>query len=311
MANPYASQARRNTTGYSPVAPKRPAAFKPTPYPELPAANTGVAGPGPNPGADYTGPPSAPSSAAPMAIFDYTTDPILQQIQQLAIQSRADAETNALAAKKQLAIQYGDTALADQIGDTNTRQAAEQNPYSVYGTLSKNQGRDTAGLDENLNKNNLYYSGARIVQQHDLADQYGQQRALAAGAEQTALGGIEQNRLSAYLAAHQNELQAHSDAYNRALQWALTNQPSTGPGVAGVDYGNPLGTGAGGDYSPVAAGFQPPADGPDAGYIPAGTAGTILGQPVLVAPGGGVYRSGGGTVSYTSGKGRYGGKPLY
>lgn len=176
------------------------------------------------PAAQPAAPAPATSSGAPL--YDYTTDPILQQVQAASAQSVADAQAAALSQQKQLAIQYGDAALANSLGDSATAAAAAANPYSVYGQLAYQQPLDEQALDENLNKSNLYYSGARVNQQGALANQYGQTRAADAGQEQSALGQIQQTQLAAQLAANQSVQQAQSDAYNRYLQQLLANPGS-------------------------------------------------------------------------------------
>lgn len=319
----YGYQAKQ-TYGYGTQTPAAPKVTTVSPYTARNAKQTGsgdalypdakpIVYPGGAPTATATqptpaapAPAKAPSSATPPVpqaqstpLYDYTTDPVLQQVQAQSAQASADADAAALEQKKQLAIQYSDPALATSLGDTATAEAASQNPYGYYNQLATQQPKDALALDETLNKGNLFYSGARINQQSDLANAYGQQRATAAGNEQTALGQIDQQRAAAQLAAQQAVQQANSDAYNRYLQQLLANLPTTGGGGGAGDSG-----GGSGDT------FTPPGYGTDAGYIPDGTPSTIMGQPVIIAPGGGVYRSGGGTVTYQSGKGKYGKKPL-
>lgn len=176
--------------------------------------------------------PAQAAAAPPATLYDYNTDPILQQVQAQTVQQTADAEAGALAARKQLAIQYGDPSIVGD--DAATAQAAAQNPYSVYGMLAAQQPKDQLALDESLNKGNLFYSGARINQQHDLLDQYGATRAQKASEEQSALQGIDSNRLAAILAANNSLNGARGDAYNRLLQQILANPVAydTGAGAA-------------------------------------------------------------------------------
>lgn len=176
------------------------------------------------------------SSTAGVA-YDPSADPVLQQILATGVTSRQGAEAGALAAKKQLALQYGDVSLANQIGDTATAQAAGANPYAVFPQLKKNYDQTAQQADQTYNANNLFYSGAREVGQGQLADQYGANVAQQTATEQQALGGIEQNRLAQILGADQADNQAKNDATSRAIQIAADNGWSFG----GWDSsGNPI-----------------------------------------------------------------------
>src|SRR6266496_5432200 len=60
--------------------------------------------------------------------YDYSSDPILQQVRALAAQHTAQAQAAADAARSQAMIGFGfDPGL--QYGDQNTAEAARQNPY--------------------------------------------------------------------------------------------------------------------------------------------------------------------------------------
>lgn len=285
--SPYGGQGNKNTTGYSGDSLYPP--VKPVTPPTSPT-------PSPTPG------PATQPVSSQYAGFDPNVDPVYQMAQAQSAQASADAQSAALASQRQLGIQYGDADLLNRLGDTTAAQAAAENPYSVYGQLRTQQPKDAQALDEVENKNNLFYSGHRVNAQTDLAGQYGQQRANAAGQEQTALGQIQQGILDAANQGRSSVSQAYSDALNRWLQ-QLLSQPVTpattsngggGGGYPGVDAGDPLS-------------FNPPQDGPEAGYIPAGTQNA---DGSITAPGGGTYISGGGNVTYQSNKSTYGKKRL-
>jgi hypothetical protein len=179
--------------------------------------------------------------AAPTVAYDYSADPVLNQIQAIGVQDRASAEANALRLKKQLAIDYGDPDLANQLGDTNTAQAATDNPFSVRQQLATSYQRGQTGLEDQYNKANLFYGGARIKGLGDLANQYQGQLAGALGQEQSALGGIGDQLNTALSAANARDVQAQQDAANRALQLALANGIDPGAGAWGSAVAPPPG----------------------------------------------------------------------
>jgi hypothetical protein len=198
--------------------------------------------------------PQAPVAppAPPGFQFDLTTDPVLQQIMAAADTARTNANTAALAQQKQLAIQYGDKEAGARI-DQSTGEAAAGNPYGVYQNLANQYATGQHNLDENLNAHNLFYSGERINELAQALSNYQQAQAQAAGAEQTAYGNIDANRIAALMAADQNVQQGYSDAYSRALAWALAHlttptQPTYTPGT---DTTLPFVTGPNGQNVPI------------------------------------------------------------
>ncbi len=249
-------------TNYAPTPPpppKAPAAPQPTPsQPAQPAPQ-----------------PATPS-------YDYSMDPILNQILALSTQQRSGATSSALAAKKQLAIDYGDSALARSLGDDATATAAEGNPFSVRKQLqtgyergtedlttgyerdktarATNYERDVESTREDYNKRNLFYSGHFGQAKDRAASDYQQQtgyadtdfqRALQRGTfdyqgalygagreQQGLLGQIDSGLLQALLAADQADIGGQSDAYGRALQFALTN--GIDPGAAPAAQPDPV-----------------------------------------------------------------------
>jgi hypothetical protein len=185
-----------------------------------------MTGPGPQP---QQAAPAAPS--APNLSYDYSADPILNQIQALSSQTRSDAQANALALRKQLAIDYGDPEVANQFGDPATAQAAQQNPFGVRQQLQRSYDQGLHNLEEQYNQQNLFYGGARAKGLSDFGTDYQGQLAGAAGQEQTALGGINANLAAALAAAQAQDIQGQQGAADRAIQMALAT--GTDPGAPG------------------------------------------------------------------------------
>jgi hypothetical protein len=156
------------------------------------------------------------------SMYDLNTDPVLQQAKAMASNQRAGAESTALKLRKGVAVDYGDSAYGATI-DPATAEAARQNPFSILANLASQYSKNTATTEEDLNNHNLFYGGARIKALAGGLHDYQGQQATAAGAEQNALGGIDQNRIAALMGADQSEQSAYEGAYHRALQWALAH----------------------------------------------------------------------------------------
>lgn len=186
----------------------------------------------------------------PGLVYDFTTDPILQSIQALSTSQRENADSDALGLKKQIAVKYGDSKLAGTFGDDATAKAAADNPYGVFQQLQKQQGDAATNLDEQFNQNNLFYGGARVKGQHDLADMYGKAGYDETGNEQSALDMVEHNRLAAILAADERDRQAAQNAQALALQAALANAgPGSPAGAGGASAGTPAQPLLGGSFN--------------------------------------------------------------
>lgn len=262
-------QTQRQTTGYREPFPSLSGAAQRAP--SQPPLRTDASSSGPGYGTRPARPPmmqqpqvnpqaTAQNQQAPMTPqvgYSFDADPILNQIQALSGQSRQDAETNAHALRLQLAQQYGDENLARQYGGESEAAAAKGNPNSVLAQLAHSYELGQSGLEQALNQQNLYYSGARVKQLAELAQQYQSQQAGAAGQEQDALGGISSNLAAALHAADLRDIQAQQDAQNRALQAAL-GAGGTGLPGGGVDSGGG-GVDTGGDmFAPPPAPFATP-----------------------------------------------------
>lgn len=173
-------------------------------------------------------------------MLDYSTDPVLQQIQALATRNVGDAEATALAAKKQNLIRLGDPGLARAtIGDQGTALAAQQNQQSTLAQLAKQYADAKIAHDKTLNNLNLFYSSTRGNTIGEDAKGYLNQQSAAQQAAQDALSQIDAVLAQARQAAAAQRLQAEQDAYARALAAAAN---ATAP----VDTGAGTGTGTGG-----------------------------------------------------------------
>lgn len=193
-------QTRRNTTGLREPAGR--------------AVNQGITTPGATPHA--TQPPAGQPQQ--QYTFDYSTDPILQQItaqQQMVV---AQAQADSLAQQKAALIAYGDPNLAMSVlGDKLTADAAANNPGSALATLAAKNQQDKRGLTETENKSNLLYSSDYGYQQGLLQKAYLGSQANAAADVQGKLGTIGSQLLAAEQTAYDKEVQAQQDAYTRAL----------------------------------------------------------------------------------------------
>jgi hypothetical protein len=112
-------------------------------------------------------------------------DPILAKIQAGNVKARQDAEAAATAARKALAIQFGDAS--GFTDDANTAEAARNNPFSTLANLLRGYNETSHQHGEDLNQANLWYSGTHGKVLADDATAYqGQQY----DARQAALGQL-------------------------------------------------------------------------------------------------------------------------
>ena len=192
-------QARRNTTGLREPGGR--------------AVNQGITTPGATPHATQP-----PAGQPPQYTFDYSTDPILQQItaqQQMVV---AQAQADSLAQQKAALISYGDPNLAMSVlGDKLTADAAANNPGSALAQLAAKNQSDKRSLTETENKSNLLYSSDYGYQSGLLQKSYLGSQANAAADVQGKLGTIGTQLLAAEQAAYDKDIQAQQDAYTRAL----------------------------------------------------------------------------------------------
>lgn len=145
-------------------------------------------------------------------MYDFSADPILQTIQGQSQQRQAEAEASALAARKQLAIDFGDPSLAP---DEATRQAALANPFSRRALFEKQAAEQPKQLTQQLSQQNLGYSSAGAKQQSDLATQLLGEQAAMQGEARGRLSDIDQQRRGTLSGIQDALVQAQQDAAGR------------------------------------------------------------------------------------------------
>lgn len=221
-----------------PVAPVSPVSK--APQPAAPAAPKVVA-------ADVT----APNTVQPSTGIDFSSDPILAQIQVMGQQTVPNAIAEADAARKQLLTAFGDPSLArstvfggkgfsvpgvaggaditipdtSHTGDEGTAVAAQQNPYSTLARLLYAHNQNDTSIDETRNSQNLFYSGTRANDLSGEQHQYGQNQSDAYTAVASALAQIEQQVQMAYQNYAAQMMGAEQDSYLRSLARAASSTP--------------------------------------------------------------------------------------
>jgi hypothetical protein len=169
--------------------------------------------------------------------FDYSADPVLQQV--VAAQNRAvrDAEARALAERQALAVDYGDPELARQLGlGASFEQAASENPFSQTANLRRAYEQQQTATNEALNKRNLFYSSTRGQALGDLATGYQQAGYGASREAQARLAGITENLLGAQMQSASTIGQAQGQAAQRAIDRALAVGYNPASGLAPGEF---------------------------------------------------------------------------
>lgn len=206
-------------------------------------AKTGQAGSVnvPKPPAAPAYPPTAPvpsqtqtPSAAVVNQYDINTDPALQQIQALTGLSDEQAKAQATQQIRDQLLAFGDPTLAGKTelgGDSLLAQAAAQNPTSTRAQLTQQRDRNVKSLDDALNANNLTYSGYRVSQEQQAAQDFQNALAQAAAGVNSNIGQIQGGLNQALSANEQQRAQALFQAELLAAQ--LAQQFGYDPGTAG------------------------------------------------------------------------------
>lgn len=244
-----------DTTDSARVARANPS---PAPAPHTSAPQVGGA-PAPQTG----GAPNTPAPGAPVApvAYDINTDPALQTVNALTGMSDEQARAQALKQKQDALLGYGDPHLVQALlGDSTLAQAAGANPTSQLAQLGHQRDTNTHNLTESLNKENLLYSGARVNQENEAAQQYQNALASAASGVNQGIGGID-SQLAQALGANQSQrIQAMLDAESRHATdrgydpnhpdggtgvdtgplTDITDPEGLGLGISGPDYQNAL-----------------------------------------------------------------------
>lgn len=173
---------------------KTPTQTPVVPLPVSPATTPGAAG--------------APTPSAGM--FNFMTDPALQQVNAMVGLSDQQAQAQALKERQQLLLQYGDPNLAAAVlgaGDP-TVQAAAQNQESDMSQLGRQRDQNVQGFEQQLDPS-LAFSGYKIGQEKLLGQAYQDALAKAASGAQSGLDTIngdlnaqlQQNAFQAMMAA--------------------------------------------------------------------------------------------------------------
>jgi hypothetical protein len=171
-------------------------------------------------------PAATPINTAPVAIpYDINTDPNVQNVTASTGMSDEQAQASALAQRQQQLLAYGDPALASAVlgASDPTVTAAGQNPSSTLAQLSQERGRNTKTLEDQLNAANLTFSGYRVTQETQAAQDYQNQLAQAAAAVNSNLGSIGTNLTSALGANQAQRTAAQQAAEAQANQVAIAN----------------------------------------------------------------------------------------
>lgn len=172
----------------------------------------------------------------------YADDPVYQQIVAMQNNNVAQAQASATAARKQLAIELGDPALAMKLGlGQNIADTAQANPFSTLKNLLRGHNSNVTGIDQGTNHANLFYSSTRA---HDLqGEQTGYQGNIsgAEGNAQRQLAQIAAALLAAEQAAAAARAAAAGEAYDRRK-----NQPGD-PGALALYQLRHIGSATGPD----------------------------------------------------------------
>jgi len=181
-----------------------------------------------------TGVPGPAPSAAAVNKYDLNTDPALQNIKALVGMSNSDAQSAALKQRQDLVLAYGDKGVASAVlgASDPIAAAAGQNPTSTVAQLGQSRDRNLKSLDNQLNADNLSYSGYRVTQEQQAGQDYQNALAQAAGGLNTNLDQVGSN-LAAALAGNNGQI---VQGINAAADRANANATATGtdPGAGGA-----------------------------------------------------------------------------
>src|SRR5262245_31014107 len=201
---------------YGPNPPVGTGPYQPTPKPPPVAA--------PSSAPDFHPEPQAPSRPSiDFGNIDYSDDPILSRVKAAAQEAIGQANAEARANRTRLAIGFGDSELAKQLGlgGKVERQAAE----NTFGTLQELgrqlTRRDIFEIDRPLSDQaNLFYSTERARQRALCGTTFLRDKATAQHGVQDKLATISQRLVAIKMEQQQRMIQAEQEAYGRALQRA-------------------------------------------------------------------------------------------
>jgi hypothetical protein len=225
-ANPFGFRTARQTSGFNEQFAAAGGAAKPKPPPHI---------------TNIVNPVSAQQAAKPLPTpggYRLDTDPALQQITALTGMSDEQAQAAALKQQQQQILGYGDPNVARRVlGDESLAQAAAGNPTSTLHQLDTQHDRNLHDLTEGLNQQNLLYSGYRVTQEQQDAQDFQNMLAQAAAGLNSNLDTIGGNLTGTLTGNAQQRAQAKQQAADRAVQAALAR----GGVLSGYDAnGDPL-----------------------------------------------------------------------
>ncbi len=139
--------------------------------------------------------------------YDVSSDPAVQAARGLAGKIRAQANATAAAKRKQAAIEYGSGEGVTGL-DQATIDAARNNPYSILQNMRHAYDTGLQGLEGDLNKANLFYSGYRGQQLGEAARAYAENQSKAATNFQGLQTDINDMLAQALLSADEMDMQA-------------------------------------------------------------------------------------------------------
>lgn len=240
--NPFGFQTGRNTTGYGGAPPPATAPVKGATAATSPVVpKTTVTAP-----STYTVNPSAAQQAPTVPPvpggYDINTDPTLQSVNALTGESDQQANADALRQRQQILEAYGSPDLAKAVlGDQNVANVARGNPTSTLAQLAQQRDLNLKNLDEALNQQNLGYSGYRITQEQQAANDYQNQLANAAAQVNSGLNTVSSN-LAAALSQNQAQRIAAQQAAADRLAQAAAAASATTPSTTATGNGTGTGT---------------------------------------------------------------------
>lgn len=195
-------------------------------------------------------PVAAPAPRVGLDDPEILSDPMLMKVKKLQETRRGDVRAGALARKKELAIQTGDSGLAREFGlDDTVAATAARNPLSAFAALKEAARVEERDLEEGLNQANLHFGGYRFTQIKELADSITAREAQAQAQAMQAFNAIQNDLLSGLSEADRLEMDAEVAAYERAVARRAAGGGGAGgvvdPGVGGPPAATPAAPPAG------------------------------------------------------------------
>lgn len=187
------------------------------------------------PGAPYSPPPVTPDPYTPPK-YDYSTDPGLVSERTNALTDLQTSQHGISARQRLALLGFGNRALAMKTLGLGANdpfiQSIDENADTGTGTLARLAHAyrlQQTGTDEGLNKQNLFYSGARVKALAELAYGNNQQVAEATRGIQASLEGLTEEGAGAHGLYNRTITGAEEAAQQRAVDFALQYPQAAGP----------------------------------------------------------------------------------